>query len=197
MIDAAPVSSPDLPADPPSVLIRDAEPEDAGFIASHYNHYVLTTAVSMETEAVDSAEIARRMADVRDGGLPWIVLEEHGRLLGWAYATKWRARPGYRHAVETTVYLAPGQGARGHGTRLYGALLERLRGRFHCAIGGIALPNPASVALHERLGFRQVAYFAEVGHKFGAWIDVGYWQLMLGEGSAEPPAAEPYPPAPR
>ena len=62
---------------------------------------------------------------------------------------------------------------------------------------GIALPNPASVALHERLGFRQVAHFAEVGHKFGAWIDVGYWQLMLGEGSAEPPAAEPYPPAPR
>lgn len=197
MIDAAPVSPPDLPADPPSVLIRDAEPEDAGFIASHYNHYVLTTAVSMETEAVDSAEIARRMADVRDGGLPWIVLEEHGRLLGWAYATKWRARPGYRHAVETTVYLAPAQGARGHGTRLYGALLERLRGRFHCAIGGIALPNPASVALHERLGFRQVAHFAEVGHKFGAWIDVGYWQRMLDAAPADQPAAEPQPPISR
>ncbi|MFK3737585.1 GNAT family N-acetyltransferase [Massilia sp. TN1-12] len=178
MIDAAPVT----PSVPPSARIRDAVSADAGSIAAHYNHYVLTTPVSMETEPVDAAEIARRMAEVQDGGLPWIVLEEDGWLLGWAYASKWRARPGYRHAVETTVYLAPGEGARGRGTRLYGALLERLRGRFHCAIGGIALPNAASVALHERLGFRQVAHFAEVGRKFDAWVDVGYWQLMLGGG---------------
>jgi phosphinothricin acetyltransferase len=177
MIDAAPVL--------PDVLLRDASPADAGAIATHYNHYVSTTSVCMETEAVDGAEIARCMADVQGGGLPWIVLEEHGRLIGWAYASMWRARPGYRHAVETTVYLAPGLGARGHGTRLYGALLERLRGRFHCAIGGIALPNPASVALHDRLGFRQVARFEEVGRKFGAWIDVGYWQRMLGDAELD------------
>lgn len=167
------------------VLLRDASPADAVAIAAHYNHYVSTTTVSMETEAVDGAEIARRMADVQEAGLPWIVLEEHGRLIGWAYASKWRARPGYRHAVETTVYLAPGLGGRGHGTRLYGALLGGLRGRFHCAIGGIALPNPASVALHERLGFKPVARFEEVGHKFGAWVDVGYWQLMLGDAQRD------------
>lgn len=159
--------------------VRDGADDDGAAIAAIYNHYVLHTAVSMETETVDGTEIAGRMAAVRACGLPWIVLEADGVLAGWAYASKWRARPGYRHAVETTVYLAPHTCRRGMGTVLYGALLERLRGRAHCAIGGIALPNPSSVALHERLGFRQVAHFEQVGHKFGAWIDVGYWQLLL------------------
>jgi L-amino acid N-acyltransferase YncA len=163
----------------PALALRDAVDEDAAAIAAIYEHYVLNTPVSMETEAVDAAEIVLRMGQVRACGLPWIVLEVDGRLAGWAYASKWRARPGYRHAVETTVYLAPDTCRRGLGALLYGALLERLRGRAHCAIGGIALPNDASVALHERLGFRQVAHFEQVGHKFGRWIDVGYWQLLL------------------
>lgn len=163
----------------PDPQVRDAGAHDAPAVAAIYSHYVLTTPISMETEPVDGAELARRMAEVQALDLPWIVLEEAGRLLGWAYASKWRARPGYRHAVETTVYLAPEACGRGHGSLLYGELLARLRGRYHCAIGGIALPNPASVALHERLGFRQVARFEQVGHKFGAWVDVGYWQLLL------------------
>jgi phosphinothricin acetyltransferase len=161
--------------------LRDAVAADAAAIARHYAHYVLTTSISMETDAVDGAEIARRIADVHAAGLPWIVLERDGALLGWAYASKWRTRPGYRHAVETTVYLAPDHGGHGYGTLLYGALLDLLRGHVHCAIGGIALPNPASVALHERFGFRQVAHFPEVGHKFGSWVDVGYWQLLLDD----------------
>jgi phosphinothricin acetyltransferase len=159
--------------------LRDAVPADADAIAAIYNHYVETTPISMETDPVTPDEMARRIAEVQGGALPWLVLVEENRVLGYAYASKWRARPGYRHAVESSVYVAPGQRGRGLGLVLYRALLARLEGRFHTVIGGIALPNAASIALHERLGFRQVACFTEVGHKFGAWVDVAYWQLTL------------------
>jgi phosphinothricin acetyltransferase len=162
-----------------STTLRDAVPADAPAIAAIYNHYVATTTISMETEPVEAEEMAQRVAEVQDGGLPWLVLESDGRLCGYAYASKWRTRPGYRHALESSVYLDPDLRGRGHGRALYEALLARLAGRFHTVIGGIALPNAASVALHESLGFRQVARFDEVGHKFGAWVDVGYWQLRL------------------
>ena len=160
-------------------ILRDATPADAAAIAAIYNHYVGTTPISMETDPVADEEMARRIAEVQDGALPWLVMLDEGRVLGYAYASKWRARPGYRHAAESTVYLDHGQRGRGLGLVLYRSLLARLEGRFHAVIGGIALPNAASIALHERLGFRQVACFPEVGHKFGAWVDVGYWQLTL------------------
>jgi phosphinothricin acetyltransferase len=165
----------------PSCVLRDATELDAGAIAAIYKHYVATTTISMETDPVDAAEMAQRIADVQSGALPWLVLVEDGRLCGYAYASKWRARPGYRHAVESSVYVEPGLRGRGHGLSLYRALLARLEreARFHTVIGGIALPNAASIALHEKLGFRQVACFHEVGHKFGGWVDVGYWQLRL------------------
>jgi phosphinothricin acetyltransferase len=176
---ATPAVTPALtPADPRDAL-RDAVPADADAIAAIYAHYVLATPISMEVEPPDAAELARRIAGIQGAGLPWLVLIEGGHLIGYAYASAWRARPGYRHAVESSVYLAAGQRGRGHGQRLYRALLARLEGRFHAVIGGIALPNAASIALHERLGFRQVACFPEVGHKFGEWVDVGYWQLNL------------------
>jgi phosphinothricin acetyltransferase len=162
-----------------SLTLRDATPADAAAIAAIYNVYVETTTISMETDPVAAVDMAQRMADIQDGGLPWLVLLEDGELRGYAYASKWRARPGYRNSVESSVYVAPGQRGRGHGLALYRALLARLHGQFHSVIGGIALPNAASIALHERLGFRQVACFHEVGHKFGAWVDVGYWQLTL------------------
>jgi phosphinothricin acetyltransferase len=159
--------------------LRDAVPADADAIAAIYNHYVETTPISMETDPVTPDEMARRIAEVQGGALPWLVLVDEDRVLGYAYASKWRARPGYRHAVESSVSVAPGQRGRGLGLVLYRALLARLEGRFHTVIGGIALPTAASIALHERLGFRQVACFTEVGHKFGAWVDVAYWQLTL------------------
>jgi len=160
-------------------VLRDARVADAAAIAAIYNHYVATTVISMESDPVGSDEMARRIAEVQGAALPWLVLVDDGAVLGYAYASKWRARPGYRHAVESSVYVDAGQSGRGLGLTLYRALIARLSGRFHCVIGGIALPNPASVGLHERLGFRQVACFTEVGHKFGAWVDVGYWQLQL------------------
>jgi phosphinothricin acetyltransferase len=159
--------------------LRDAGAADAAAIAAIYNHYVATTTISMENDPVTSEDMAGRIEDVQAAGLPWLALIEDGRLCGYAYASKWRARPGYRHAVEASVYVDPALRGRGHGLTLYRALLARLDGRFHSVIGGIALPNAASIALHERLGFRQVACFHEVGHKFGNWVDVGYWELTL------------------
>ena len=159
--------------------LRDAGAADAGAIAAIYNHYVATTVISMESDPVGIDEMARRIAEVQGAALPWLVLVEDGAVLGYAYASKWRARPGYRHAVESSVYVDASLRGRGIGITLYRALIARLAGRYHCVIGGIALPNPASVALHERLGFRQVGCFTEVGHKFGDWVDVGYWQLQL------------------
>lgn len=102
------------------------------------------------------------------------------QLLGYCYASKWKGRCAYRYSVESTVYLSPDATGKGIGSKLYGTLLAELRQRqFHTVIGGIALPNPASVALHEKLGFEKVAQFRQVGNKFGRWIDVGYWQLLL------------------
>ena len=161
------------------LILRDACAADAATIAAIYNHYVATTVISMESDPVGADEMARRLADVRGAALPWLVLLDNGTVLGYAYASKWRARPGYRHAVESSVYVDAAQRGRGLGLTLYRALIARLAGRFHCVIGGIALPNAASVALHERLGFRKVACFTEVGHKFDGWVDVGYWQLHL------------------
>ena len=160
--------------------LRDANTADAESIAAIYNHFVLTTSISFEEAAVAPAEMAQRIADVQAAGLPWLVAEHDGAIAGYAYATKWRARHAYRFAVESTVYLAPAHGGRGLGTTLYQALIARLRAAgLHMVIGGIALPNPASIALHEKLGFVKVAQFSEVGFKFDRWTDVGYWELKL------------------
>jgi phosphinothricin acetyltransferase len=108
------------------------------------------------------------------------VAEEAGRVVGYAYATRWRARAAYRYSSEITVYLAHDVGGRGIGTLLYGRLFPLLEARgLHAIMGGIALPNEASVRLHERFGMRKVAHFHEVGFKFGRWIDVGFWQRVL------------------
>lgn len=162
--------------------IRDAHVEDAEPFASIYNHFVLTTSISFEEAEVPVIEMAGRIADVQGAGLPWLVAEVDGVVIGYTYATSWRVRHAYRFSVETTVYLAPASAGQGVGTMLYRALLDRLRaGGYHLAIGGIALPNPASIALHEKLGFTKAAEFREVGFKFGRWTDVGYWQLNLVE----------------
>ncbi|WEF34565.1 arsinothricin resistance N-acetyltransferase ArsN1 family B [Pseudoduganella chitinolytica] len=164
------------------MLIRDATALDAAAIAAIYNPYILDSTISFEEEAVTADDMATRMAAVQEDGLPWLVLEREGAVAGYAYATKWRVRHAYRFSVETTVYLAPAHAGRGGGSALYTALLERLRAAgCHLAIGGIAQPNAASVALHERMGYRKVAHFGEVGFKFGRWIDVGYWERRLDD----------------
>ena len=160
--------------------IRPATPADAAAVARIYNHYVKATLVTFEEEPLDEAEMARRIAEVLEAGLPWLVAGAAGEVVGYAYASKWHRRHGYRFSVEVTVYLAPDRGGRGTGTQLYSVLLDRLRGLgIRSAIGGIALPNDASVALHEKFGFRKVAHYERIGVKFGQWLDVGYWQCHL------------------
>ena len=163
-----------------STTVRAVTPADAGAVAAIYNHYVLQTVVTFEEEPVTSDEMSRRIDEVRAGSLPWFVAERAGAIAGYAYASRWRARSAYRFSSEVTVYLAPEQGRRGIGSALYAELLSALRGSgLHAAIGGIALPNDASVALHEKFGFKKVAHFEQTGFKFNRWIDVGYWELIL------------------
>lgn len=164
------------------MTIRAATAQDAAAIAAIYNPYIAETTISFEEEPVSEVEMRARIAAVQDGGLPWLVLERDGEIAGYAYATKWRVRHAYRFSVETTVYLAAPHAGKGAGTALYTALLAHLRAAgCHLAIGGIAQPNAASVALHEKMGYRKVAHFGEVGFKFGRWIDVGYWERRLDD----------------
>jgi len=160
-------------------VIRRVSPDDAAQIAAIYNHHVANTIVTFEEVPVEEAAMRGRIAEI-DGSHAWFVAEVEGRVAGYAYASAWRARTAYRRSVETTVYLGNGFLGRGLGSALYETLLRELAQRgFHCAMGGIALPNAASVALHERMGFAKVAHFREAGWKLGRWIDVGYWQRML------------------
>ncbi len=162
------------------ITLRPATLADAAAIADIYNPYIATTVISFELEPVSAEEMASRIDKVLTAGLPWLVAEVDGDIVGYAYASPWRVRTAYRESVETSVYLDSGHQSRGLGSRLYHRLIEQLRERdFYTAIGGIALPNGPSVALHERMGYRRVAVFEQVGHKFGRRIDVGYWQLML------------------
>jgi phosphinothricin acetyltransferase len=122
----------------------------------------------------------KRIKKVTDVNLPWLVIEENDSLVGYAYATPWKARSAYRFSVEATVYLSPTQQGKGLGTLLYQALFSALKQQsIHAIMGGITLPNPASIALHEKLGMTKVAHFQQVGFKFDQWLDTGYWQLTL------------------
>jgi phosphinothricin acetyltransferase len=159
--------------------IRLAQPADAAAICAIYNHYVETTAISFETDTVSVDTMAARIAEVQLQ-FPWLVFEEQGVVLGYAYASKWKPRAAYEKSVESSVYLHRDAGGRGIGKKLYKRLFEKLKAQgVHLVIGGIALPNAASVGLHESVGFIKCGQFSEVGRKFDRWIDVGYWQLNL------------------
>ena len=165
-------------------MLRTATPADAVAIAGIYNYYVVNTIVTFEEESVPGDEMAQRISTTLAAGLPWLVWAEEGKILGYAHASKWKSRCSYRFSVESTIYLDKAATGCGIGTKLYAALIARLKqDKYHGVSGGVALPNAASVALHEKLGFVKVAQFKEVGWKFDAWIDVGYWELLLGDKS--------------
>jgi phosphinothricin acetyltransferase len=160
-------------------MIRPATPSDASALAAIYNPNVTGTIVSFETDPVSAEEMAGRIQRIQEA-YPWYVREENGVILGYAYASQWKSRSAYQYSVETTVYVAAGQHRKGVGASLYQALLPELRIRgFHTALGGISLPNEASVALHEHCGFKWAGTLPEVGWKLGRWIDVGYWARVL------------------
>ena len=160
--------------------VRAAALDDAEQIAEIYNHFGLTSTITFEEEPVPVAEIARRVADVQSNSLPWLVATRDHRITGFAYANKWKTRAAYRFSTEVTVYVRDGLGTSGIGSRLYGQLFAALKaGGTHAVVGGVALPNEASVRLHRKFGFEKVAHFKEVGRKFNRWIDVAYWQLIF------------------
>jgi len=162
-------------------MIRDVQPSDARPIAEIYNHYVSETAVSFEENPVSVPEMESRIAKISTAGFPFLVhVDERDHARGYAYADKWKARSAYRYCAEVSVYLAPENSGEGLGTQLYTALFQRLKScDIRVVMGVITLPNPASVALHERFGMTKAAHFKNVGFKFGEWIDVGYWQGLL------------------
>jgi len=160
-------------------MIRSATPEDAARIVSIHNHYVENTIVTFEEAAVSDSEMRTRITQ-RPASCPWLVAEIDKAILGYAYAAPWSGRIGYKTSVETTVYVAKDHLKAGIGIELYRSLIDQLKSEeFHCAVGVIALPNPGSVLLHEKLGFRQVGELQEIGRKLGRWVDVGFWQLFL------------------
>ncbi|PKL26019.1 MAG: phosphinothricin acetyltransferase [Spirochaetae bacterium HGW-Spirochaetae-3] len=159
--------------------IRDAMASDAEAIIGIYNPYVVGTTITFEETPVGADEMRERIA-VNGHDFAWLVHEEGGRVLGYAYASKWKARSAYRFSAESTVYVDERSTGRGLGRLLYSALLDRLSEKgVHAVMGGITLPNERSVGLHEALGFERVALFPEVGYKMGRWLDVGYWAKRL------------------
>ncbi len=163
-----------------NTVVRSVVQSDAAKIALIYNHYVANTYNTFETEAVPAREMERRVTETLAIPLPWLVTEVSGEVIGYAYASKWKGRCAYRFSVESTVYIDPAHTGKGLGLHLYAALIDATRDlSLHSAIGGIALPNEQSVGLHERLGFKKVAHFQQVGYKQDRWVDVGYWQLIL------------------
>lgn len=175
-----------------AILIRLATEHDAAALAAIYRPYVEDSRISFEDVAPDAAEMARRIKGDPTGYHPWFVADEAGRLLGYAASSPFRARRAYRWTVETGIYLAPDAHGRGIGRALLSKLLQLLeRQGYVAAIGAVALPNDASVALHEKLGFTYAGTYRGVGHKFGEWMDVGLWQKELAPRVDEP--AEPIP----
>ena len=174
-----------------TVGIRAATAADAAAIAAVYRPYVTDSAISFESEPPRAGEMAGRMA--AEPRMPWLVAERAGAVVGYAYASAHRERAAYRWAADVSVYLAETERGRGTGRSLYARLFAALRALgYVAAYAGIALPNPASVGLHESMGFRPVGVYRQVGYKFGRWHDVGWWQLAL----VDPLPAEPAEPRP-
>ena len=160
--------------------LRPVTDLDASAICAIYNPYVRETVISFEQAPVAEADMAQRIREY-SALYPWLVAEWDGRVVAYAYATRWRTRAAYDQALESTIYVDKAYTGRGIARPLYLALLAELKARgVHAVVGCIALPNDASVAIHEKCGFAKVAHFPQVGRKFERWVDVGFWQATLG-----------------
>jgi L-amino acid N-acyltransferase YncA len=173
--------------------IQPATPADAAEIAAIYAHHVLHGTATFELDPPDAAEIAARMEQVRAAGLPWLIAREAGgAAVGYAYSRPFHGRAAYAFTCENAVYLRHDRLGRGLGTRLLAALIaatEAVGQRQMIAL--IADTEPASIALHAKLGFAEVGRIKSVGRKHGVWLELIYMQRALGEGDAKPPQAEP------
>lgn len=173
--------------------VRLATPDDAPAILEIYAPLVESTAISFEIEPPTLAEMRQRIIEI-GRAYPWLAWEEGGNVTGYVYAGPHRARKAYQWSVEVSSYVHPDHRRRGIGSRLYRGLFELLRRQgYRNAYAGITLPNPASVRLHESLGFAPVGIYREIGFKLGSWHDVGWWHLVLQDLSGK---FEPAPPIP-
>ena len=166
-------------AEEPSV--RRAERRDLARITEIYNHYVEHTPITFDVEPYAEAEREPWLAQFGPRGRHQLfVAERAGRVIGYAGSLPFRAKAAYDTSVETTIYVAPDERARGVGPRMYEALFAALRSEdVHRLLAGITLPNDASVRLHERLGWQRVGVYSEVGRKLGRYWDVGWWERGL------------------
>jgi L-amino acid N-acyltransferase YncA len=170
--------------------VRVATAADAEAVAAIYAPYVTDTAISFEEEPPSPTEMAARVSATLETH-PFFVYDSGEGVIGYAYASTHLTRAAYRWSCNVSAYVAAGHIRRGIGRALYGELLGIVKSQgFHAAFAGVALPNEASVGLHEAMGFRHLGTYREVGFKHGRWHDVGWWRLGLAEG---PPASEPIP----
>ena len=171
------------------IQLRDSLPSDCEMIQKIYSHHVLYGTASFEIIPPTVEEIIARRQAVLEKALPYIVAQREGVVVGYAYATMYRARPAYRFTVENSVYVQEGLAGEGIGSKLLMDLIRRCeQAGFRQMIAVIGDSSPASVALHKRHGFEQVGLFRSVGYKAGAWRDTAMLQLALGAGDQQPPA---------
>jgi phosphinothricin acetyltransferase len=174
-------------------ILRTATAADAEACAAIYAPYVADTAITFETGPPSAAEMAQRITEANRSHA-WIVAEDEGRIVGYAYGGPFKSRAAYRWSCEVSVYLEVGRRRTGTGRALYEDLLTRLADRgFHMAVAGMTLPNDASVGLHRAMGFEPVGTYRRIGFKHGAWHDVAWVQRALADGQ-DPPADERHAP---
>jgi L-amino acid N-acyltransferase YncA len=177
---------------PQSPVIRPIQSRDIEICREIYSASVMGGIASFEVEAPTSQDFAGRVQKIT-AQYPWLVYEEQGKTLGYAYIDRFNPRAAYAWSVLCSVYIAPESQGRGIGKKLYEKLFplaEKLG--YRSVFAGITIPNEASVRLHESFGFRQAALYEKVGYKMGAWHDVGWWQLELGEKTNPPPTLLPW-----
>ena len=160
-------------------MIRPIRSSDAAAICSIYNYYIENSCATFEETPLGVGEMEERIHAIC-ADYPYLVWEDGGEILGYAYAHRWKDRSAYRHTAEFSLYVRNGFHGRGLGHALTEALLTEIRKmNIHAVVSGIVLPNDGCIAIHEKLGFRKISHFSEVGYKFSKWLDVGYWELIL------------------
>ncbi len=163
------------------IIIRAVSAEDIPGICAIYNHYIEQTAVTFETRTVPQGEMTARIARITGAGYPFYTALCGGEVAGYCNLHEFNSKQAFCRTAEISIYLHPDMQGHGLGSALMGRLIGGLDPEaFHTIIAGITLPNAASVAIHEKFGFKQVGYMKETGRKFDRWYDVGYWQLLLG-----------------
>jgi L-amino acid N-acyltransferase YncA len=171
--------------------VRDATPGDAQAIAAIYAHHVLHGTATFDTEPRSGEETAARIAAITAAGLPFLVAEVAGGIAGYAYATRFRDRAAYAATCEDSIYIDPAHTGRGIGSALLAELVRRCEAAgYRQMIAVVGGGEPASIALHRRLGFTHAGTMRSVGRKFGRWLDTVYMQRELGDGDQTAPASE-------